>query len=96
MKPCKYGGKNWVIVTFVQLSKVTIECGNTIIYADRMKCLLLACCSSFRMIFYWDHCAVMKFILCIEPDAEQYCSRHCAFKLSGFMEHNIVDVNKKV
>ena len=30
------------------------------------------------------------------PDAEQYCSRHCAFKLSGFMEHNIVDVNKEV
>ena len=26
------------------------------------------------------------------PDAEQYCSRHCAFKLSGFMDHNIVDV----
>ena len=30
------------------------------------------------------------------PDAEQYCSRHCAFKMSGFMEHNVVDVNKKV
>ena len=48
MKPCKYGGKYWVIVTFVQLSKMTIECGNTIIYADRMKCLLLACCTGNR------------------------------------------------
>ena len=30
------------------------------------------------------------------PDAEQYCSRHCAFKLSGFMDHNIVDVKKSL
>ena len=26
------------------------------------------------------------------PDGEQYCSRPFAFKFSGFMDHNIVDV----